>query len=82
MIQMREILYIEVPTPDIDAVRTWLQQTWQPITGAKITTPEGLRLTESSEIAQKTELSLFIWSVQRTTYLKIFRWGEKAFPQE
>jgi len=82
MIQLREILYIEVPTPDIDAVRTWLQQTWQPITGTKITTPEGLRLTESSQIAQKTELSLFIWSVQRTTYLKIFRWGEKAFPQE
>jgi lycopene cyclase CruA len=82
MIQLREILYIEVPTPDIDAVRTWLQQTWTPITGAKITTPEGLRLTESSNIAEKKELSLFIWSVQRTTYLKIFRWGEKAFPQE
>jgi lycopene cyclase CruA len=82
MIELREILYIEVPTPDIDAVRTWLQQTWAPITGAKITTPEGLRLTKSSNITEKTELSLFIWSVQRTTYLKIFRWGEKAFPQE
>jgi lycopene cyclase CruA len=82
MIQLREILYIEVPTPDSDAVRIWLQQTWQPITGNKITTPEGLRLTESSNITSKTELSLFIWSVQRTTYLKIFRWGEKAFPQE
>ena len=82
MIQIDEILYIEVPTPDIDAVRTWLQQIWQPITGAKITTPEGLRLTKSSNITEKTELSLFIWSVQRTTYLKIFRWGEKAFPQE
>lgn len=82
MIQIREILYIEVPTPDITAVRTWLQQTWEPITGAKITTPEGLRLTESLNTTDKTELSLFIWSVQRTTYLKIFRWGEKAFPQE
>jgi lycopene cyclase CruA len=61
MIQLREILYIEVPTPDSDAVRMWLQQTWQPITGAKITTPEGLRLTESSNITQQTELSLFIW---------------------
>lgn len=82
MIQMREILYIEVPTPDIDAVRNWLQQIWQPIIGVKVLTPEGLRLIEKSNLKKSNELSLFIWSVQRTTYLKIFRWGETAFSQE
>lgn len=82
MIQMREILYIEVPTPDIDAVRTWLQHTWQPVTGEKNLTPDGLRLVNKLNKSNTTELSLFIWSVQRTTYLKIFRWGEQAFTQE
>ncbi len=82
MIQMREILYIEVPTPDIDAVRNWLQHIWQPIIGVKVLTPEGLRLIEKSNLKKSSELSLFIWSVQRTTYLKIFRWGKTVFSQE
>ncbi|HAC63229.1 MAG TPA: flavin-dependent dehydrogenase, partial [Cyanothece sp. UBA12306] len=30
----------------------------------------------------ETELSIFLWSVQRTTYLKVFRWGNKPFPSE
>ncbi|HEY9628737.1 MAG TPA: flavin-dependent dehydrogenase [Coleofasciculaceae cyanobacterium] len=28
------------------------------------------------------ELSIFVWSLQRTTYLKVFRWAERALPHE
>jgi lycopene cyclase CruA len=28
------------------------------------------------------ELSVFVWSVQRTTYLKVFRWADKPLPGE
>lgn len=74
---MKEILYIEVPTPDIKAVRTWLQETWQPQSHTKITTPDGIRLRYSTE--SDAELSIFVWTVQRTTYLKMFLWGTKKF---
>ncbi len=72
---MREILYIEVPTPDIDAVRTWLQETWQPQIQTKIATPDGIRLQSSPP--SDGELSIFVWTVQRTTYLKMFLWDSK-----
>jgi lycopene cyclase CruA len=77
---MKEILYIEVPTPDTTAVCTWLQQEWQPFLGKKIPTPDGIRLQFSQQpvLANSvTELSIFVWRVQRSTYLKIFQWGEK-----
>ena len=76
---MKEILYIEVPTPDTDAVRNWLQQEWQPDGGGKINTPDGVRWQCSQPQTSKdifSELSLFVWSVQRTTYLKVFQWGK------
>ncbi|MDY7015631.1 MAG: hypothetical protein SVX43_18960 [Cyanobacteriota bacterium] len=79
---MKELLYIEIPTPDTQAVRDWLHQTWKPRIGRTFPTPDGLRWqehrntsTERSEIPE-VELSLFVWSVQRTTYLKVFRWGK------
>ncbi len=85
---MRELLYLEIPTPDIAAVCLWLQQEWNPPLGHKIITPDGIRLqvvsqtsTESPTILE-TELSIFLWTVQHTTYLKLFRWGDKAFPSE
>jgi lycopene cyclase CruA len=70
---MQELLYLEVPTSDIAAVCDWLQQRWQPSQGKKIITPDGIRLqfTETD-----SELSIFVWSLQRTTYLKMFQWGE------
>jgi lycopene cyclase CruA len=77
---MKEILYLEVPTPDTTAVCTWLQQEWQPFLGKKIPTPDGIRLQFSQQpvLANSvTELSIFVWRVQRSTYLKIFQWGEK-----
>ena len=76
---MKEILYIEVPTPDIDSVRTWLQKEWQPNEGRTIATPDGIRWQapqQKTATNTTSELSIFVWSVQRTTYLKIFQWGE------
>ena len=85
---MKEILYTEIPTPDTIAVRLWLQQEWQPLVGEKIVTPDGIRLQFPQKNAQDSpsitdsELSIFTWSLQRTTYLKVFRWGQQAIAAE
>ncbi|OKH17815.1 NAD(P)/FAD-dependent oxidoreductase [[Limnothrix rosea] IAM M-220] len=69
---MEELLYIEVPTPQIEKVCEWLQNAWQPTDGDKVMTPDGVVL----DIGGK-RLSIFTWSVQRTTYLKVFAWGDR-----
>jgi len=85
---MKEILYIELPTPDTSAARLWLQESWEAQDTRKQITPDGIRLqrpsetSTSSEQIPETELSIFVWSVQRTTYLKVFRWGEKPLRGE
>ncbi|MEH2359822.1 NAD(P)/FAD-dependent oxidoreductase [Nostoc sp.] len=88
---MREILYLEVPTSDIATVRSWLQTDFEPGNGEKVLTSEGFRLkiptattTATGDISENlpAELSVFVWSVQRTTYLKVFRWAEQPFPNE
>ncbi|BAU14022.1 hypothetical protein LEP3755_45660 [Leptolyngbya sp. NIES-3755] len=66
---MKEILYLEVPTPDTDAVIQWLHTGYNPKSGKKALTPAGIRLSLGGE------LSIFVWSVQRSTYLKVFRMG-------
>lgn len=71
---MKEILYLEVPTPNTHVVRTWLQQDWQPERGQKIITKDSIRLQLSA--TPERELSLVVWSLQRTTYLKVFCWGK------
>lgn len=89
---MKQLLYLEIPTPDTASVRDWLQADFEPIqdesTCTKSRTPDGIRLRVAST-AQKAaipdkfqELSIFVWSVQRTTYLKVFRWGDNKFPTE
>lgn len=77
---MRELLYCEVPTPDTPSAIDWLHQHWQPMVGYKQLTNQGVRLQASS--GQASELSIFVWSLQRTTYLKCVRWGDVSFPQE
>ncbi|MGF1535097.1 MAG: flavin-dependent dehydrogenase [Elainellaceae cyanobacterium] len=79
---MLERLYIEVPTPNTDAVRSWLQRRFQPKLGHKSTTSDGCTIkaceTRDSGTGKSTTastLNIFVWSVQRTTYLKAFRWG-------
>ncbi len=89
---MKEILYVEIPTPDTGAVCAWLQQEWEPELGEKTITPDGIRLqfatlSSSDRIttADSTaipEISIFVWSLQRTTYLKAFRWVEPAIRGE
>lgn len=90
---MKELLYLELPTPDPALVCDWLQKQWQPQSGKKQHTPNGIRLQfpDSSSpsgfdgVANECsdpELSIFTWSVQRTTYLKVFRWAERPVPQE
>jgi lycopene cyclase CruA len=80
---MEELLYIEIPTPDLDRVRSWLQQEWQPGVGKSIVTPDGLRLQFPSNTTDPTpELSIFLWSLQRTTYLKVFRWADRSIAGE
>ncbi|MEA5596106.1 flavin-dependent dehydrogenase [Rivularia sp. UHCC 0363] len=86
---MKEIIYLEIPTTDTAVVRRWLQTEFEPGTCDKILTSDGIRLKSSdttsiaSDITEKlpNELSVFVWNVQRTTYLKAFRWGDK-FPSE
>jgi lycopene cyclase CruA len=84
---MEELLYIEIPTPDLDRVRSWLQQEWQPHLGVSVITSEGLRL-QFPEVSiaggdvKTPELSIFVWSLQRTTYLKVFRWADRSIAGE
>ena len=81
-----ELLYIEIPTPNIDRVRSWLQHEWQPEMGVSIITTQGLRLqfpeVSTAETVNPPELSIFVWSLQRTTYLKVFRWADRAIAGE
>ena len=88
---MREILYLEIPTADTATVLYWLQNKFQPGTGEKVLTPSGFRLRTcdpntpgSANFPEKLacELSVFVWSVQRTTYLKVFRWADRPFSDE
>jgi lycopene cyclase CruA len=96
---MKEILYLEVPTPDTDSVRLWLQEEFQPATGWKRKAGAGIRVRLKSLPVQPQgsppsetevelspelgdELSIFVWSLQRTTYLKVFRWAEKPLGGE
>lgn len=88
---MREIFYAEIPTPNTATVRDWLQVEFEPGMGEKVITPEGFRLQMASDLGKTIsatsqqlveELSAFVWSLQRTTYLKVFRWADKPVPGE
>jgi len=76
---MQELFYAEIPTPDTKAVITWLQQTFQPMVGAIAPKPSGgcWQLPPHG-----TQLAVFFWNLQRTTYLKVVRWGTQPWPQE
>ncbi|MEM1367298.1 MAG: flavin-dependent dehydrogenase [Cyanobacteria bacterium P01_H01_bin.15] len=71
---MRELLYLEVPTPKVTAVCDWLHHEWQPPVGKKSLASDGLRIT----LPGQTELVIAVWSLQRTTYLKVFSWQESG----
>lgn len=75
---MKELIYIEIPTPDTKVVKSWLQNIWQPPQGKKIPTPDGILLQFE---AVNSQLSIFVWQLQRTSYLKVFQWGTSAITQ-
>ena len=72
---MKELAYLEIPTPDILGVKNWLQNTWQPSLGTKVITPDGIKVRLG---VPDNEVSIFVWQLQRTTYLKVFQWGEDS----
>jgi lycopene cyclase CruA len=85
---MRELIYLEIPTPDTNAVKSWISHTFQPLAGQKIATNSGCVVETSddrldhSNRQEATQLSIFVWTVQRTTYLKAFRWSAQPIAQE
>lgn len=82
---MKELLYLEVPTPNTAAVKSWLQTGFTQHAGQKISTPDGIRIEFAPTGIQRSlplALSVITWSLQRTTYLKAFRWSAHTLPQE
>jgi lycopene cyclase CruA len=74
---MKEIFYTEVLTPATEIVKKWLQDDFQPVFGCKVSSPSGC-LVQSNQ--PEGEWSIFVGSLQRTTYLKVFRWSDGAVP--
>jgi lycopene cyclase CruA len=85
---MQQLLYLEIPTPNTDSVRSWLRDRFTTPAGDKQLTPDGFTISDrppasTSEIsANQPQLCVFVWSLQRTTYLKAFRWSERAVKGE
>ncbi len=75
---MESRLYLEIPTPDWKAVQTWLQRDWRPtVKGCVLKsspTGSGVVVEWGDSGSVLSVLSLFVWSVQRTTYLRAVRW--------
>ena len=74
---IQELCYREIPTPAVAQVRAWLHGWRAP--GLTVTPmPTGLHLRRG-----EGEWTVVTWELQRTTYLKVFRWragpGEKAW---
>jgi len=98
---MQEILYLEIPTPDTEAVLRWLCDDFTPPWGTKYAARTGVWIDLSKDTPHLAEISenpllnsekslknyekalaVFVWSLQRTTYLKVVRWAEHPLPQE
>ncbi len=76
---MQEIFYTEISTPDTSSVKSWLQKEFKPFCGIKRITAEGCCVQDARQVG---EWSIFVWSVMRTTYLKVFRWSDRPLSQE
>ena len=74
---MKQLLYLEIPTPDFISVRQWLQDNFSYNIAQKTLTPDGIQLHINNHT-----LHIFIWSLQRTTYLKVFRWSDTKIQGE
>ncbi len=71
---MQQLLYLEVPTRDTPRVRAWLRDSYCPniASVSKTATSSGCLLH-----CPET-LSVFVWSLQATTYLKVFLWSDTS----
>ncbi|TAD80645.1 MAG: flavin-dependent dehydrogenase [Oscillatoriales cyanobacterium] len=78
---MKELLYLEVPTADAPGVLAWLQQTFVVPSGVKVSAPTGFRWQPAIDSDGDAVVGC-LWSLQRTTYLKLFRWGDQPQPGE
>ncbi len=72
---MEELLYLEIPTPELTKVQDWLQTQWS--VPGKVATDSGVKI-----VLGNCELTVFLWSLQRTTYLKVFRWSKQVIAGE
>lgn len=82
---MIELLYLEVPTFQTAAVRSWLQREFVSGSMQSVPTPDGIRVEFSAYDLPgplPAALNVVVWSLQRTTYLKVFRWSEQSLPGE
>jgi lycopene cyclase CruA len=82
---MQQLLYLEIPTPDTASVRSWLHDKFAAPIGQKTATPDGFIISDRDRTQESTDtrqLCVFVWSLQRTTYLKAFRWSERAIEGE
>jgi lycopene cyclase CruA len=85
---VQQLLYLEIPTPDTEAVRDWLHYRFELVGGDKVVTPNGFVVKSGSDPQSSTqsetnrELCVFVWSLQRTTYLKAFRWSKAPVENE
>lgn len=79
---MQQLLYIEIPTPQVEDVKTWLQAEYQAPFGKKSVSKHGFILDRQNRSGAIAQLSVFIWTLQRTTYLKVFRWSDEAMDGE
>jgi lycopene cyclase CruA len=79
---MQQLLYIEIPTPQVAAVKTWLQSEYQSPFGKKSVAKHGFILDRQNRSGAIAQLSVFIWTLQRTTYLKVFRWTDEVMDGE
>ena len=64
---MQQLLYIEIPTTQIASVKTWLQSEYQPPFGKKTVAKHGFILDHQNRSGLFAQLSVFIWTLQRTT---------------
>lgn len=76
---MQEIFYTEVPSPDTELVARWLREEFQPYCGIKTASAAGCWVQADR---QQGDWCIFVWSVMRTTYLKVFRWSDRPLNQE
>lgn len=82
---MKELLYLEVPTTATAKVKAWLQTDFNPRQGQVTATSDGIRIEFRDRPANQplpVAISVIVWSLQRTTYLKAFRWAAQPLPGE